>query len=375
MSESAPGSLSSAAARILVRAGQGDYPVLVGRGLFAELPELLEELVDAHRYALITDDNVARHHAESLASWLRDAGLDVTLLTFPPGEASKTRKSWSILTDEMFDAGLGRDTCVLAAGGGVTTDLGGFVAATFMRGVPLVLLPTSYLAMIDASVGDKTGVDVRHGKNLVGAFHAPRLVVADVAVLGTLPVVERAQGLVEAFKHGAILDAEYFTQLEAGLPALLAADAESALGAVRRSVELKAAVVTADERENGYRQILNFGHTVGHALEAASDFAVGHGAAVALGMVAEARLGEAIGTTDAGTAERLAAALAPLLDAIPEGELPTPERIASYLGSDKKARSGLPRYVLLRRLGEVDPGEAWTHAVPEPLVMEALHRL
>ena len=360
-------------ATVKVGAGEREYCVRIGEGLLADLPALLSSHVEAHRFAIITDDHVARLHTEALAEGCREAGLDVTLLTFPAGEASKTRKSWSILTDEMLDAGLGRDTCVVAVGGGVTTDLAGFVAATYMRGVPVVQVPTSYLAMIDASVGGKTGVDARRGKNLVGAFHAPELVVADTAVLATLPAEGRAQGLVEAFKHGTILDDEYLSFLASNVDELLAANPAVAQEAVVRSVELKAAVVTEDELEAGYRQILNFGHTIGHALEAASDFSLGHGSAVALGMVAEARVGERVGVTTGGTIERLEAALSSLLPPSPSAlEV---ERVADFLAADKKARKGRARYVLLRKIGEVDPGTGWTHDVPEAIVIEALEAL
>ena len=198
---------------VSVHAVGGDYRVLVDAGLLSRLPELLREHAPAYRYAFVSDDNVAPLHAERLVADCRSEGLNADLFVFPAGEASKTRKQWSILTDAMIDAGLGRDGCVVALGGGVTTDLAGFVAATFMRGLPVVQLPTSYLAMIDASVGGKTGVDVRAGKNLVGSFHPPTVVVADPEVLETLPQAERGQGLVEAFKHGAVLDAEYLEEV------------------------------------------------------------------------------------------------------------------------------------------------------------------
>jgi 3-dehydroquinate synthetase len=178
---------------VRVRSKDGGYPVLVGVGLTAQLPRVLEEQAPAPRYAVISDDNVASLHGHPVMEMLRDAGLDASLFTFPAGESSKTRESWSILTDEMLEAGFGRDTCVVAVGGGVTTDLAGFVAATYLRGVAVVQVPTSYLAMIDASVGGKTGVDVSAGKNLVGAFHPPKAVVADTEVLRTLPRGERAQ--------------------------------------------------------------------------------------------------------------------------------------------------------------------------------------
>jgi 3-dehydroquinate synthase len=357
------------ASTVRVRTRDGDYPVLVGVGLLAQLPRVLEEHAGARRYAVISDDNVASLYGHPVMEELRDAGLDASLFTFPAGEASKTRDSWSILTDEMLEAGLGRDSCVVAVGGGVTTDLAGFVAATYLRGVAVVQVPTSYLAMIDASVGGKTGVDVAAGKNLVGAFHPPKAVVADTALLRTLPRSERAQGLVEAFKHGAILDAEYFGQLESFVGDLMDADAAVAADAVLRSVELKAAVVGEDEFEGGYRQILNFGHTLGHALEAASRYALGHGSAVALGMVLEAEVGERLGITEPGTRERLASVLHALLP--PAHELDV-EGALPYLRTDKKVRAGRSRVVLLRRIGEVDPGDGWSHEVPASALADVL---
>jgi 3-dehydroquinate synthase len=356
---------------VTVRTRDGSYEVVVESGILAQLPRLATECVSAERFAVISDDNVAPVHGRAVMEAGIDAGLDMALYTFPAGEASKTRKSWSILTDELLEAGFGRDSCVIAVGGGVTTDLAGFVAATFLRGVPVISVPTSYLAMIDASVGGKTGVDVHAGKNLVGAFHPPRLVVADPEVLGTLSVAERAQGLVEAFKHGAILSADYFASLEEDVADLLAAEPAVAGPAVARSVELKAGVVSEDEFEGGYRQILNFGHTLGHALEAASEYGLGHGSAVALGMLLETRLGERMGITQEGTLERLRTALEALLGPL-DGSSIDPETAARYLKTDKKVRGGRPRVVLLRRLGEVDPGEGWSHEVPEEMLLEEL---
>lgn len=356
---------------VRVRTRDGSYDVVVRAGALADLPRLVTDRVRAERFAVISDEHVASVHGRAVVQSGLDAGLDMSLFTFPAGEASKTRKSWSILTDELLEAGFGRDCCVIAVGGGVTTDLAGFVAATFLRGVPVVQVPTSYLAMIDASVGGKTGVDVRWGKNLVGAFHPPRLVVADPEALATLPLAERGQGLVEAFKHGAILDAGYFASLEENVADLLAAEPDEAGPAVRRSVELKAAVVSEDEFEGGYRQILNFGHTLGHALEAASAYRMGHGTAVALGMLLEARLGERMGVTEPRTCERLQGALESLLGPL-EGTETDPEAAVRYLRTDKKVRGGRPRVVLLRRLGEVDPGQGWSHEVAEETLAEAL---
>jgi 3-dehydroquinate synthase len=374
--QAGPGVPSTPVGRVDVRAAAGSYPVLVGRGLLDRLTEVVVERLGVDRLALVTDDRVGPLHGARVAERFRAGGVDVTYLAFPAGEASKTRESWSRLTDEMLDAGLGRDCAVVAVGGGVTTDLAGFVAATYLRGVPVLQVPTSYLAMIDASVGGKTGVDVRAGKNLVGAFHAPAGVVVDPDVLATLPARERASGLVEGVKHGAALDEAHFAAFERDADALLAADPSAAAAYVLDSIRLKADVVGEDEREAGRRQVLNFGHTLGHALEAASGYALDHGSAVALGMLGEADAGERKGVTEPGTHHRLASVLQPLLETTgasnPEIDR---ELVMSYLGADKKARRGRPRYVLLERMGRVSEGEGWTHELSDALVEEVLGRL
>jgi 3-dehydroquinate synthase len=363
------------AAQVRVRAGAGahDYPVLVGPGLLGTLPALLAEHARAHRYALITDSTVAEHHGRRLHGELQGAGLACELLIFPAGEANKTRASWSELTDALLRAGLGRDSAVIALGGGVTGDLAGFVAATYLRGVPVVQLPTSLVAMVDSSVGGKTGVDVPAGKNLVGAFHPPRLVVADTATVATLPRLERAQGLVEAVKHGAIVDRGYLDRIEADLPALLDGEPAATTDAVVRSVEIKAEVVGQDEREAGLREILNFGHTVGHAIEAAADYRLPHGSAVAIGMVLEARLGEALGITPSGTADRLAAVVRRLgLSLAAPGGL-DPAAVLTFVRADKKARQGRARYVLLEQLGRVArAGNGYSREVSDDAVTDVL---
>ncbi len=358
----APGGVTT----IRVRSRHGDYPVMVGRGLLGHLPDLLSRYAPAHRYAMMSDDRVAGIHGQEVLAVCRRAGLDLELFTFPEGEVNKTRAQWSILTDALLRWGLGRDGAVVALGGGVTGDLAGFVAATYLRGVPVVQVPTSLVAMIDASVGGKTGVDVPGGKNLVGAFHPPKVVVADPEVGVTLQPSDRAQGIAEAVKHGAILDADYLRFLHDHATDLLAGEPGATFHAVARSVRMKADVVSRDEEEGGLRQILNFGHTVGHALEAASGYRIGHGTAVAAGMLLEARLGEGLGVTEPGTASALAVTLERfgLARALPEvGDDPLP--VLSYLGTDKKTRGGRPRFVLLRRIGQVHGEGGWSHEVPE----------
>ena len=352
------------ASRIDVPSGSGSYPVFVGSGLLAEIPELLREFAPAFRYAIVSDDHVAGLYGEAVVGNCREAGLQADLFTFPRGEASKTRKQWSILTDQLLDSGLGRDSAVVAVGGGVTGDLAGFVASTFLRGIPVVQVPTSLVAMIDAAVGGKTGVDVRAGKNLVGAFHPPQVVVADPDESMTLDAHERAQGLVEAVKHGAILDEAYFDELSREAESLLAGDPEATRAAVLRSVQIKAGVVGEDEKESGIREVLNFGHTLGHAIEAGSDFALGHGSAVAVGMVLEAQLGERMGVTVAGTSDRIAHAVGLLGVGGPVRIPGGAARAMSFLRTDKKAKAGESRFVLLKRVGAVHHDGQWSSAAP-----------
>ena len=354
-----------------------DYPVVVGPGALRRLPAMLAEHAPAHTYALVADDRVMGLHGARVSEVLTSVGRSVHRLTFPHGEANKNRAEWIRLTDALLEVGMGRDGCVVALGGGVTGDLAGFVAASYMRGVPVVQLPTSIVAMVDSSVGGKTGVDVPLGKNLVGAFHPPRFVLADTELARTLPPDERSQGLAEAVKHGAIVDASYMAEVQAEAGALLAGTDPATTRMVLRSVEIKAEVVSRDEREGGLRQILNFGHTLGHALEAASGYRLPHGSAVAVGMILEARLGELVGVTEPGTANRIQAAVAAVgLPVEPPSGLRRSE-ILTLLTRDKKARAGEIRFVLLKRAGEVFSGEVegspvWSHGVPAETVARVL---
>ena len=338
------------------------YDVHVGRGILPQLPALLATTCPAHRYAVIADHRVAELHGAALADALAGAGLTARLHTFPAGEWNKTRETWAVLTDQLLAAGLGRDGAVIAFGGGVAGDLAGFVAATFLRGVPWVQVPTTLLAMIDSSIGGKTGVDVTAGKNLVGAFHQPRLVVADITLLATLPRVQLAAGAAEAVKHAVIADAGYADALASGAAAALARDLDALEPLVRRSIAIKAEVVAQDAREAGRRQVLNFGHTVGHAIEACTGYDLLHGEAVAIGMAAEARLAEAIGVAAPGLARDVAALLerfALPLD-MPDGV--TVDALLEAMQRDKKVRKGRLRCALPACVGTMahgDDGE-WT---------------
>ena len=350
----------------------GSYRVLIGAGLRHEVAAHVAVVAPAHRYAVVSDSNVAPHYAEAVVQSLSSLGA-TTMHLVPAGESHKTRSEWTRLTDEMLAAGCGRDTTVVALGGGVIGDLAGFVAATFMRGVPVVQCPTSLLAMIDASIGGKTGVDTAAGKNLVGAFHPPAVVLADVETLHTLPEPQRRAGLAEAIKHGVVADAGYFERISADLPALLAGEPAATLHCVTRSVEIKSEVVISDTHERGRRKILNFGHTLGHAVEQVSGYALLHGEAVSIGMVLEARLAERLGIADRGTAasiERVVAG-AGLPTGVPASL--DDDAVLHATKTDKKARAGAVEYALPARIGAMAGADhGWAVPVDDATVMDVL---
>ena len=345
----------------------GSYEVHLGTGLLDRAAEIIRTAAPAHRYAIISDENVAPLYAARVRDALPSGHTE--LFTIPAGESGKTREQWAHLTDALLAAAFGRDTTILALGGGVIGDLAGFVAATYMRGIPFVQLPTTLLAMIDASIGGKTGIDTPAGKNLVGAFHRPRAVIADPAVLATLPANHLRSGLAEAIKHGAIADAAYFLKIDDSLPSLLADPGDETMRAlILRSIEIKASIVMQDEREGGIRRNLNFGHTLGHAIESESGYSLLHGEAIAVGMVLEAQLGERLGITAPGTALRLR-------DTVERAGLPhtvprqlDPHRIVSATRGDKKAREGIVEYALIAEIGRAVAGVR----APDEIVLELL---
>jgi 3-dehydroquinate synthase len=350
----------------------GTYRVVVAAGLRHEYARHIADAAPAHHYAIVSDVEVAPHYAEPLVLSLAAYG-PVSVHVIPSGEAHKTRDSWARITDGLLDAGCGRDTTVVALGGGVVGDLAGFVAATFMRGVPVVQCPTSLLAMIDASIGGKTGVDTPAGKNLVGAFHPPAAVLADVETIRTLSPAQRRAGLAEAIKHGVLADADYFARLDAELPALLGAEPSATLDAVARSVEIKAEVVRADEREHGRRKTLNLGHTLGHALEHVSGYALLHGEAIAIGMVLEARIAERLGVGQAGTAQRISEVLTRAGLPVQRPAALSVDAIVDATRLDKKARHGRVEYALPARIGAMAGEESgWSLPVDDQLVHEVL---
>ncbi|HET8771339.1 MAG TPA: 3-dehydroquinate synthase [Gemmatimonadaceae bacterium] len=348
----------------------------VAPGALSSLGPTVHALRPDHRVVIIADEQVAALYGEAARESFE---TEPVLLTFTAGERNKTRATWASLTDRLISHGFGRDTIVVALGGGVTGDLAGFVAATYLRGVPFVQVPTTLLAMIDASIGGKTGVDTQAGKNLVGAFHQPAHVLIDPRLLTTLPPAVMREGLAEAIKHGVIADGAYFGWIAASLREILDVDAldeETAQHLVRRSVEIKVGVVRQDERELGMRKILNFGHTIAHAVEHVTAYGVSHGEAVAIGMVAEAILAERLRLAERGLSDAIATVCdaAGLPVRLPEGA--SPAEIVGATRTDKKARGGHVEYALPRALGEMAGSESGYAVRPTDAdVLRALERL
>ncbi len=344
--------------RVGVGLGERAYDIHIGPGLLSRAGEMIGPLLPRPRSAIITDENVARLHLDELRASLSAAGIEADARILPPGEATKSFGQYQELMEWLLATGLERRDLLIAFGGGVIGDLAGFAAATARRGMGFIQIPTTLLAQVDSSVGGKTGINSRHGKNLVGAFHQPAMVLADTDVLGTLPQRELLAGYAEVVKYGLLGDAEFFGWLEEHGKGLLAGGAGERIHAIGVSCRAKAEIVARDEREGGVRALLNLGHTFGHALEAALgyDGTLLHGEAVAIGMAQAFRFSEMMGLCPAGRAGRVEAHLAAVglpvdMRAI-HNRLPGADRLVEMMYQDKKASGGKLVFILARDIGE-----------------------
>jgi 3-dehydroquinate synthase len=337
-----------------VSLGSRSYPIVIGAGWLRSVGTRIREIIGrkAIRAAVISDSRVAPLYVPTVAESLRAAGFAVSEIQIAEGEPHKNLAWLALVYDRLVEAQIERSSPVVAVGGGVVGDLAGFAAATMLRGVPFVQVPTTLLAQVDASIGGKTGINHAAGKNLIGAFHQPRLVAIDIETLRTLPRREYVAGLAEVVKYGAILDAELFERLEHSVDGLLHQDVELLAGTVQRCCSLKAAVVEQDETERDYRAILNFGHTIGHAIETLTEYRrLLHGEAVAIGMVCAARLSHAVGSLPRDGVDRLEKLLRAF--GLPT-QVPTDlarEQIALTIEADKKAAGGKIKFVCLEQIG------------------------
>jgi len=338
-------------AEIQVGLGARSYPIRIEQGCLARVGEDLASRKFAKRYAVITDDRVEGLYGQALMQHLAAVGIDADLFAFRRGEASKNLATIGALASRLAAAGIDRKDGLIALGGGVVGDITGFLAAIYMRGIPFVQVPTTLLAQVDSSVGGKTGVDIPEGKNLIGAFYQPQAVYIDPEVLATLHRVELLGGLAEVIKYGVIRDRTFFAFLEERREQILTLDAAAIEHTILTCCRIKAEVVEQDEREGGLRRILNFGHTIGHAVEAASSFTISHGHAVAIGMVAAARIAAAKGMLSSDEEMRITALISAygLPVAIP-ADLDR-ELIRNYLKTDKKVVAGKVFYILPTAIG------------------------
>jgi 3-dehydroquinate synthase len=353
--------------RVPVSTPSRSYEVLIGSGLLVRAAEILGKILEGRRVFVVTVPPVRRRWAKVLLKSLAASAIKAEILEMPDGERSKRLSTLEKLAEKLVKHGADRGVTLIALGGGVACDVTGFLASIYMRGVDVIQIPTTVLAQVDAAIGGKTGVNLVSGKNLLGTFHQPRVVLVDPSVLGTLPTREYRAGLYESLKCGVIGDPGLFRLFEDRRREILDRDPAILEKVIADSVRLKASIVSADEREDGIRQVLNFGHTIGHALEAETRYAqLLHGEAVAWGMIAATHIALSTGKLDSVTAGRISNSV------LGFGRLPTMKwktaNILQRLRSDKKTRQGVVHFVLPREIGKVEI----TSDVPEAIVKSAI---
>jgi 3-dehydroquinate synthase len=335
-----------------IRPSASSYAIDIDNGILSSKTRIVETLRNfSSTFAVITDDIVAELYGKQLCQALSSAHLNAHLFSFPSGEQHKTRATKEALEDQLFEKGFGSDICVIGLGGGVVTDLAGYLAATYCRGVPFVTIPTTLLGMVDASIGGKGGVNVPCGKNMLGCIYQPNKVIIDPSSLQTLSKKELRNGAVEMIKHGLIADEQYFEFLENNVEQLLALDSTPLKRAIFESCRIKKEIVEHDVRGQGKRHLLNFGHTVGHALEHLTDYSLPHGEAVAIGMLVEGHLAMQLEHIDLDSFDRIRKIL--ISYGLPL-HLPCQypiQAILNTMASDKKSLNGEPRFVLLDKIG------------------------
>jgi len=339
------------------------YPIHIGPGLLGKLGQHCARLKLGQRCAVVSDQAVARRYRKPTLDSLKAAGFEPAFITQPVGEKAKSLGNVQKLYQQLAQHRLERGSFIIALGGGVVGDLAGFGAATYLRGIDFVQAPTTLLAQVDSSVGGKVGVNLPAGKNLVGAFHQPRLVLCDLDTLGTLPKREFAAGMAEVIKYGIIYDAKLFARLERDLPKLLAQDPATLAAVIARCCQIKAEVVAQDEKEAGLRAILNFGHTIGHALEAISKYGKYlHGEAISIGQVAAAKISQAQTGLPSDDVERITALFERTgLPTSVKLTAPQMKRLLAAMKLDKKVSAGKINFVLAQKIGQVI-----THQTVEP---------
>jgi len=357
----------------LRRPEAASYRVFVGSGLLKQMPAILKKMKFANRYVIITDDVVKKIYGNDLKTMLEKAGLKTDIISFHPGERSKNEETKKRLDHAMLAKKCGRDSLILALGGGVVGDMAGYVAATYMRGIPYVQVPTSFLAMVDSSLGGKVGVDTPYGKNLIGAFWHPEAVIADTGCLAGLPKEQLVNGLMEAVKIFLTYDAKYFQLVLKNWKKILHKDRNLLQKIIAHAMELKIGVIVRDEHDLNERMVVNWGHTVGHAMEHLSNYTLLHGYGVALGILVESKIAQLVGVLSEKDFNTVRNAMK--LFGIDEKEITgyNPEKVVQSTVLDKKNRDDKVKYVLLEKIGKVRKTHGkFSRDIAAKIVMEAL---
>ena len=355
--------------RLRVELGVKSYDIAFSDS-FCELPSELAKIGSPRKLLIVTDSNVEKLYGEEVKELLDENGYDVALYAFAAGEENKNMQSILGICEACINHGMDRKSQIVALGGGVVGDMAGFAAAIYMRGISFVQIPTTLLSQSDSSVGGKTGIDFCDAKNILGAFHQPRLVYINVSTLKTLPQNQFVSGMGEVIKHGIIRDADFFDYVADNKETIKALDANTLIELSKKNCSIKAEVVSCDEKENGLRAILNFGHTIGHAIESAFEFAMTHGECVGLGMIAVCHIAYNRGTIAQGFLQKVEEVLAEYGFAT-RVELPSFDCIYSYMSKDKKKDNGALKFVLPLKMGEVEQ----TSDVTKEEIFEALKYL
>jgi 3-dehydroquinate synthase len=347
----------SSVSRVPVSLGERSYEIVIGDDLLSQAGAHLKPVLRSPRVAILTDENVAPLHLERLTKSLDEVGIDHISIVLPAGESSKSLATYEKVIDQLLDTKIQRDEALIALGGGVIGDLTGFAASTLRRGVDFIQIPTTLLSQVDSSVGGKTGINAPQGKNLIGAFYQPKIVLADVGLLSSLPKRELLAGYAEVVKYGLLGDFEFFSWLEVNGPAVIEGDIAARITAVEKSVLAKAAIVAQDERESGVRALLNLGHTFGHALEAETGYGryLNHGEAVAIGMIMAAELSIKMGLLSGQDGRRIhshfqAVGLPQKVPSIEDLSWQS-DRLLDHMRQDKKVSGGKLTFILLKSIG------------------------
>lgn len=360
----------------LKRLTDNTYDIIIGEDVTGYLAENLPARQLAYSYAIITDSNVEKLYGKNIYDKLKDLLPVVEIVSFPAGEQNKNRHYKEMIEDIMLANNFGRDSAVIAVGGGVVGDIAGFVAATYCRGIPHVQVPTSLVACVDSSVGGKTAVDTPHGKNLIGSFHQPSRVIIDVNTLDTLPVKEMQEGMAEVIKYGVIYDPELFSLVEENINSVYDHNKEILSAIIEKSCKIKAKVVEQDEKESDLRKILNFGHTIGHAIENLTSYRISHGRAISIGMILEGEIAKKLGNWGDKEQDRLKNLISISGLPVESDEQLDADSVINAMKLDKKSRKGGIEMALPEGIGKMNRGKSgYGIKVDENLIREVLKPL